>query len=389
VRREPEGPLLALVAGVLRLAQRNLLHDKVRLAVTLTGVVFAVVLMVVELGLFVGFNRATSTLIDHCRADLWIISRHVPYIEVGVPFNERKIYRVRVVPGVLHAEKFISRWTTWKHPDGQNESVQVVGYDLGSRLIGPWNLVAGSVDALKAPDSVIIDEIYQQKLGVRQLGQVVEIGGRRARVVGLTHGIRPFTTSPFVFTSFKRAQDYTKLAEDQTMFGLVELAPGADRETVRRSILASVRGVDVVTTREFSSMTRSYWMFTTGAGVSVLLAAVLGLIVGFVIVAQTIYATTMDHLREFGTLKAMGAPNSYVYKVIIAQAAMSALAGYFIAMLVSVGIVVGGSRGGAPIVVPPELAVLLFFITVSMCVSAALVSIRKVTRLDPAMVFKN
>lgn len=374
---------------MLRLAQRNLTHDKVRLAVTLTGVVFAVVLMVVELGLFVGFNRATSTLIDHCRADLWVISKHVPYIEVGVPFNERKLYQARAVPGVLRVEKFISRWTTWKHPAGQNESVQVVGYEPSSHLVGPWNLVAGRVEDLAIPDSVIIDDIYRQKLGVRGLGQVVEIGGRRARVVGLTHGIRPFTTSPYVFTSFKRAQDYTKLAEDQTMFALVELAPGADLESVRRGIRERLSGVDVVTTREFSSMTRRYWMFTTGAGVSILLAAALGLIVGFVIVAQTIYATTMDHLREFGTLKAMGAPNRYVYQVIIAQAVMSALTGYVMAMAVSVGIVVAASRGGAPIVVPPELAVLLFFITTLMCVAAGLVSIHKVTRLDPAMVFRN
>ena len=94
-----------------------------------------------------------------------------------------------------------------------------------------------------------------------------------------------------------------------------------------------MKDVDVVTNREFSRMTQFYWMFTTGAGVAVLLAALLGLVVGFVVVAQTIYATTMDHLREFGTLKAMGAPNSYVYKVIIKQAAISAVIGYFLGMI--------------------------------------------------------
>ena len=85
------------------LARRNLFHDKVRLIVTVTGIVFAVVLIVVELGLFVGFTETTSSLIDHSGADLWVTSRHVPYVELGVPFSERKLYQVRAVPGVQKA----------------------------------------------------------------------------------------------------------------------------------------------------------------------------------------------------------------------------------------------------------------------------------------------
>jgi len=135
-------------------------------------------------------------------------------------------------------------------------------------------------------------------------------------------------------------------------------------------------------------MTTFYWMFTTGAGVAVLIAAVLGLVVGFVVVAQTIYATTMDHIREYGTLKAMGAPNSYVYKVIMKQAAISAVIGYVLGMFVSIFVVHGSQKGGAAILMPAPMAVGMFFLTLLMCVGAALVSINKVTRIDPAMVFK-
>jgi putative ABC transport system permease protein len=169
---------------------------------------------------------------------------------------------------------------------------------------------------------------------------------------------------------------------------LVKLAPGVNPEQVRHDILDRVKDVDVVTNHEFSRMTQFYWMFTTGAGVAVLLAALLGLVVGFVVVAQTIYATTMDHLREFGTLKAMGAPNSYVYKVIIKQAAISAVIGYFLGMIVSVFVVHASQKGGAAILMPTPMAIGMFFLTLFMCVGAALVSINKVTRLDPAMVFK-
>ena len=371
------------------LARRNLFHDKVRLTVTLTGIVFAVVLIVVELGLFVGFTVTTSSLVDHSGADLWVTSKHVPYVELGAPFSERKLYQVKAVPGVKEADKFINRWTEWKRPDGRRESVQIVGFNPESGLGGPWNLVEGSVEDLKVPDSIIVDDVYKQKLGVTRLGEVFEINGHRARVVGFTHGIKAFTTSPYIFTTFKRAQDFARVQADQTTYVLVKTEPGTDVNQVRREILARLKNVEVYTSAEFSHMTQVYWMFTTGAGVAVLLAAVLGLVVGFVVVAQTIYATTVDHLREFGTLKAMGAPNSYVYKVIIQQAALSAVMGYVVGMFVSFFVVRASQHGGASILLPWPMAVGMFFLTLAMCVGAALVSINKVTRLDPAMVFKN
>jgi putative ABC transport system permease protein len=370
------------------LAQRNLFHDKVRLTVTLTGIVFSVVLIVVQLGLFIGFTTATSNLIDHSGADLWVTSKNVPYVEQGVAFSERKLNQVRAVAGVADAQKIIARWTQWKRHDGRQESVQIVGINVDDSLERPWNLIEGRVDDLKSPDAVILDELYKEKLGVTRVGEVFEIGGYRARVVGFTRGIRSFTTSPYVFTSFKNAQDFTGLREDQTLFILVKLAPGANREQVRRALLARVADVDVLTSAQFSRMTTFYWMFTTGAGVAVLIAAALGLIVGFVVVAQTIYATTMDHIREYGTLKAMGAPNSYIYKVIMQQAAIAAVIGYVLGMIVSVFVVHGSEKGGAAILLPTPMAVGMFFLTLAMCVGAALVSINKVTRIDPAMVFK-
>ncbi len=370
------------------LARRNLFHDKVRLTVTLTGIVFAVVLIVVELGLFVGFTETTSSLVDHSGADLWVTSQHVPYVELGVPFSERKLYQVRAVPGVADAQKVITRWTDWKRHDGRQESVQIVGINPDSQLARPWNLTAGSVEDLKRPDAVILDEIYKKKLGVSYVGELFEIRGHRARVVGFTRGIRSFTTSPYVFTTFKNAQDFATIADDKTIFILVKVAPSASVADVRQRILDNVKDVEVFRNGEFSRMTQIYWMFTTGAGVAVLLAAVLGLIVGFVVVAQTIYATTMDHMKEFGTLKAMGAPNSYVYKVIMTQAAISAVIGYVLGMIVSGFVVHASQEGGAAILLPWQMGVGMFFLTLVMCVGAAMVSISKVTHLDPAIVFK-
>jgi putative ABC transport system permease protein len=370
------------------IARRNLFHDKIRLAVTLTGITFAVVLVVVELGLFLGFSTTTSSLIDRAQADLWIASKHVPYIEQGAPFSERKVYQVRATPGVASAEKYIAHFAGWKRPDGGHESVQVVGFNTDQTMGGPWNMVSGSVADLKAPDAILVDDLYWKKLGITHLGQVFEINGYRARVVGTTHGIRSFTTSPYIFTSFKNAQDFTNLQEDQTIFILVRAAPGVSLLDLQRALESRLFDVDVLTTYQFSSMTRFYWMFTTGAGVAVLLAALLGLVVGVVVVTQTIYATTMDHLREYGTLKAMGAPNSYVYRVILQQAGMSAVMGYAMGICVSLFVVHAAQQGGAAILLPWQMALLIFGLTLVMCGIAAVVSINKVTTLDPAMVFR-
>ena len=370
------------------LAQRNLMHDKVRLAVTLTGVVFAVVLIVVELGLFVGFTVTTSSIIDKSRVDLWIVSRGTPYIEQGSAFSERKLYQVLATPGVASADKYIVRFSNWKTPEGAEEGIQIVGFNPYSGIGGPWNVVEGSIEELKTPDAVMVDEIYKKKLGVTKVGETFEIDGRRARVVGFTRGIRAFTTTPYVFTSFKNAQGYTRIGEDQTFFILVRGVPGTDMAALQERLGSRLHDVGVLSTSRFSSMTRIYWMFTTGAGVAVLIAALLGLVVGVVVVAQTIYATTMDHIREYGTLKAMGAPNSYIYSVIITQAGISAVAGYGLAMFVSVFIVHASRSGGAAILLPWQMAVGIFFLTLLMCVTAAVVSINKVTSLDPAMVFR-
>ena len=370
------------------LAWRNLVHDKVRLSVTVTGIVFAVVLIIVQLGLFLGFTTATSSVIDHSGADLWITAPRVPYIEQGVPFSERKLATVLATPGVAAAGKYIVRFTQWKRPDGRQESVQIVGVELPSGLGVPWNIVAGTLDDLRKPDAVFVDEIYREKLGIEHLGQVIEVRGRRARIAGFTRGIRAFTTSPYVFTTFKNALDYTDMREDQTLYILVKAVAGTDIEALRHSLLSRLDDVDIVTNSGFSRMTQVYWMFSTGAGIAVLLAAVLGLVVGVVVVTQTIYATTVDHIREYGTLKAMGATNRYLYGVIIMQAVISALIGYSFGMVVSLFVVRGSAQGGAAILLPTPMAIAMLGVTLFMCIGAAIVSINKVTRLDPAMVFK-
>lgn len=370
------------------LARRNLFHDRVRLVVTLTGIVFSVVLASIQLGLFLGFTSATSDVIDHSGADLWVVSSGATHLEGVTAFDEQHAFRATAVPGVARVEKRVVQFSQWKRADGAQEGVLIVGFEPTGRMGRPWNVVAGDVRDLEQADTVFIDELYAPKLGVTHLGQVAEIRGYRARVVGFTRGIRTFTTAPPVFTSFKNAQNYYGLREDQTLALLVDVAPDADVAVVRDALARTLSDVDVLATTDWSRRQRNYWMFGTGAGITVLIAAALGIIVGIVVVAQTIYAATVDHIREFGTLKAMGATNGFIYGIILRQALTSGVIGFVVGIAIALAVSSGSQQGTTAILVPPWLVATLFALTLAMCALASIVSINKVTHLDPAMVFK-
>lgn len=370
------------------LAWRNLAHDRSRFVVTLVGIVFAVVLIAMQAGLFLGFSDTTTVIVRHGRADFWVVARGTQNFEVALPINERELYIARSVPGVAHAERLMFRFLPWSKPDGGDESVSMLGFDLESGLSGPWSIVEGRAEDLRLPDAVIVDRIFLEKLGISGIGAMVEINGLRARVVGLTQGIRSFSTSPWVFASFRNAQRFADFGDELSNFVIGTFEPGADPRRVRDALARALPRSDVYLRDDFAARTRDYWLFTTGAGASVLLSAVLGLLVGAVIVAQVLYATTMDHLTEFGTLRAMGAPRTFIYKIILGQAAISATLGHLPGIAVALSIARISEGSPALILVPPSLAVGLYGVTLGMCMLASAVSIRKAMGIDPAMVFQ-
>jgi putative ABC transport system permease protein len=370
------------------LAWKNLLHDRVRLVVTLTGIVFALVLIAVQFGMFLGFLDTSANIIENSTADFWITAPGIPHVNGGSPIAESKRWKAMQVAGVEKAVSSTVFFVNWKLPNGAYESCQIVGFDLDSGLGAPWNVVAGSVEALRGEDTVIVDDLYKGKLGVDRIGDTMEINGKRARVVGFTHGIRSFTTSPYVFTSFKNAQTYMRLRENETIFILVRAKAGADLAAVKAGLMEAVPGVEVFTKAEMLAKTQSYWVFGTGAGTTTLMGAILGLLVGIVVVAQTIYSATLDHLREFGTLKAMGATNGQLYQVIILQAMLAAVMGYALGITIALLVVNTTTNTDLLIKLPWEVAAGIFGLTLLMCMSASLLSIRKATSIDPAMVFR-
>jgi putative ABC transport system permease protein len=370
------------------LAWRNLAHDRSRLVVTMVGIVFAVVLIAVQLGLYLGFIETTTSIIRHSRADLWIVAKGTRNFEITVPIHEREASIARSVPGVARVEGLVVQFVTWKKPAGGDESVILIGSDLNTGLVGPWNLVAGDLESLRRPDTVAVDRLYLDKLGIRGPGAQVEVNRHRARVVALTQGIRSFTTSPWVFTSHRTAQAISGFEGTDWNYLIATLAPGHDLQQVRDALRLAIPRADVHTVKELADMTRDYWLLTTGAGASVLASALLGLLVGSVIVAQVLYATTVDHLSEFGTLRAMGAPPGFIYGVILSQAAISATLGHLIGIAIALGLSRASEAGSLLISVTPGLALGLYLVTLTMCMGASIISIRKAMTIDPAMVFQ-
>lgn len=374
--------------SALLIAWRNLAHDRARFVVTMVGIVFAVILIALETGLFLGFSDTITQVVLRQRADVWVMARGTKNFEIANPIRERDLYRARALTGVEGAERLVVQFANWQKPQGGGENIMVVGFNPNDGLAGPWNVVAGDLADLRLPDTVMVDELFKDKLGVKAIGDVAEINGHRARVVGFTREIRSFTTSPLVFASFKNGQHLASYSEDTITYVLLKTAPGIDPREVAARITATMPELEAASTQDFANRTKNYWMYTTGAGSSVILGALLAAVVGVVIVAQVLYATTMDHLWEFGTLRAMGAPSSFIVRIILAQAAISACIGYGIGIVISLLLMEGSRTGAALILIPPGVAALLFLVALGMCTAASLVSIRKVLRLDPVMVFQ-
>jgi putative ABC transport system permease protein len=372
---------------VFTLAFRNLFHDRLRLVATVIGIVFSIVLVMVQMGLYLGFGQMVTTMIDHTSADLWVMPRGTKCFEDPSLLDARKRNRALAVEGVAEAIPVVIGFADWRTPSGTSTPVFVVGSDLRSGGLQPWNLVEGRIESLSTPNAVAVDETYFSRLGISGVGARAEIRQQTVRVAAVTSGIRSFTTTPYVFMDVDRARAHTGVPSNKATYFLVHINQGANVEDVRRNLLSNLGDVEVLTPSQFSERSRSFWLFGTGAGAALFAGALLGVIVGTVIVAQTLYSSTKDHINEFATLRAIGSSRRYIYKVIICQALLNAVIGFGIAALIGAVVVHMTASSALPIVITPGLAVGLFALTVVMCVVSAITAIMKVTRIDPATVF--
>jgi putative ABC transport system permease protein len=372
---------------IFTLALRNLFHDGVRFVATIVGIVFSIVLVMVQLGLYLGFAQQVTSMIDRADADLWVVRSGTKSFDEAALLSGRERYRALVTPGVASVDPLVVGYGEWRKPNGESVTTTLIGSDPARSRLTPWNIVEGEIADLATPESVVIDRSYLDLLGVGGRGDKAHIEDSTVRVVALTDGIRSFTTVPYVFTTPERARIYIGAAADQSTHLVVRVERGADVAEVRARLAAALPDDEVLTQADFAERSRTHWLFSTGAGAALLAGAILGIIVGTVIVAQTLYASTKDHLGEFATLRALGSSAGWIHKVILWQAIISAAIGYGLAAVAGFVILRATRDSALTIVITPELMLVLLLLTVGMCIVSALGAIAKVTRIDPAMVF--
>jgi putative ABC transport system permease protein len=371
----------------MRLAWDNITHDRMRFAVTVLGITCAVFLMIFQGSILLGFLRAASKIIDSTAADLWISGRGVQCFEFAVPIERRFADLARGVPGVIGTSRIVTSLVQFRKVDGSQQQVALIGADVNSAARLPIPQLTGSRLGL-TPEALVVDASNAQMLDIRRLPLDVEINDQRARVVERTSGFSSFLGSPYVFTSYTDASRYLNLRPDETMFILVQVQPGFPIQQVRRELQARLPDVEVSTREEFSHRAQFYWTSQTGAGGAILAAAVLGFFVGLTIVSQAIYSTTMEHIEEFATLKALGATPGYIVRVIVAQAMLAGLAGYLLGVLITRPMILAAQPHIPWISTPWWLPAGVLLPALAMCALASILSVKAAITVEPAKVFR-
>ncbi|MGB3405817.1 MAG: ABC transporter permease [Microcoleaceae cyanobacterium] len=412
------------------IARKNLFEDIPRFIAAQAGIMFAVSLVTIQNGILNGFVQSASLLVDNAEADIWIASEDMVQLVLTMPLSLEQMTKAQEVPGVQQAEPLIVRSARWRDTTKQIQAVTIIGSSVNGVLFKPWNIVKGDLVALKEPYGVMVDESTLGSLRVNDIGDTVTISGLEARVVGITQGTQAITNSIFVFTSLKNANAYLntplttqtrcKLEDgdvncinvfdepdtqpggrrgvaapkpltltDPITYILVKAEPGQDIEQLKQRLDEALPNTRAYTRDEIAEKLQLYWKDRTGIGFVLSLGAGVGILVGMIVVGQILYSSVSDHLKEFGTLKAMGAPDKVIYGVILEQALWMALLGYIPGIALCIGVASWASvTQGILILITPISGLSVFGITVVMCAASAIFAIQKVTRVDPAIVFK-
>jgi putative ABC transport system permease protein len=371
----------------MSLAFQNLLHDRTRFLVTALGVAFAVFLMIFQGSLLVGFLRTAAEVIDAADSDIWITARGVNCFDFSATMDRRFREIAQGVPGVASVSRVSVAFANYRKPDGQHQIVVLVGADpnVGSRFPLPY--LPDSQAALE-PEAIVVDESNADSLGIHTFPTHIEINGRRAHVSGKVRGFASFLGSPYVFTSYEDAARYSKLGPEETVYLILRVTKNYDIASVKEQLTTKLPEVDVWTQEDFGRRSQIYWVSQTGAGAAILTAAVLAFLIGLVVVSQTIYATTMEHLDEFATLKALGASRRFVINVVLNQSLACCAAGCLLGLSATIPMVAFARRVVAWIYTPWWLVPVVLLPSLLMCVLASIMSIRTALSVEPARVFR-
>ncbi len=379
------------------IALKMLMGDRAKFIGILVGITFASLLITQQSAIYTGLMARTHAfLTDTGEPDIWVMDDTVLHVDDVKPMADKELFRVRGVEGVDWAVPMYKGLLRANLPGGNQQQVWVVGLDDATLLGAPPKMLSGQLGDLRKRDAIIVDVTEGDRKLVKPtadgvepvgIGDVIEVNDHRAVVVGKTETSRTFQSQPVIYTTYSRALEMAPATRRMMTYVLVKARDGEDPEAVAAEI-SKINGIKAMTRKQFTDYTYDYWFEQTGIPVNFGTAVLLGFIVGTAIAGQTFYNFTLDNLKYFGTFKAMGASNLLILRMILLQAMVVGAIGY--------GLGVGAASLFGWILEGTELSFklewsLLGFTAVAVlliCLTSALLSIRKVVRLEPAMVFR-
>jgi putative ABC transport system permease protein len=372
------------------LAFKMLLHERLRFAITVGGIAFAVMLVLLQVGLFGGLLANATCTIDHCAADLWVTSHNTPNVDFANPFPESRLQRVRSAPGVARADNVIVAYMAITLPSGAQDRLLAYALEDFTDWRLPWHLVEGSRLDFRRGRFFGLDVSAAVRFGAMSIGQRRDIMGKRLELVAVSAGARSFSTTPIAFMDFRLAQDLSPYnLRGNTSYILVQVESGAGLNAVRNELQRRLPFNDVLTRDEWAARTRAYWIKNTGLGFNLAATVFLCCLIGMAIVAQTLYAAMLEHVKEFGTVKAIGGSNFDIYGLLLKQAAIAAVAGFFVGVCPALVVRHFAGKGALEFIITVPLVIFVFAGTLVLCAVSAVLSFRRVASIDPALVFRS
>jgi putative ABC transport system permease protein len=380
------------------IALTMLMGDRGKYLGIVMGLTFASLIMTQQPAIFLGLmTRSYSFISDVGLPDIWVMDPKVQFIDDIKPMQDTELYRVRGVAGVAWAVPLYKGLIKARLQDGTFQTCNLIGLDDATLIGGPPEILSGRLEDLRRSDGVIVDvEGAITKLAKASpaskpvplaIGDTLELNDRRAIVVGIAKTTRTFQSQPVLYTTYNRALLYAPKERKLLSFVLVKAKPEQNALELTRRIQETT-GLAAYTQKQFQTLTYDYFMKNTGIPINFGISVALGFIVGAAIAGQTFYNFTLENLRQFGVLKAMGASNGVLLRMILLQAMLVGSIGY--GMGVGLTALFGFSMRNTILAFkfPWQLLVFSGAGVTLICMFAALLSIRKVIKLEPAVVFK-
>lgn len=376
-----------------RLALKMLLGDRAKYVMLVGGLTFASLLMTQQCAVFFGLLSWTTSHMRNMRASIWVVDPKVEQINEIKPMRDTDVNRVRSVTGVEYAVPLYTGVIQARISDGTFKPVEMIGLDAATLVGRPPVILSGRLEDLRLPNTVMIDELAVERLSMGKshrigIGDIFEINDREARVIGICKTDRHFFGYPYVFTTYDEALQYAPKTRKMLSIVLAEPVKGWTAEQAARAIERET-GLKAYTEAEFNKATVKWFFKNTGIPASFGTTIILGFIVGIAVSGQTFYSFVLENLRHLGALKAMGASNGLLARMLIAQALTVGLIGYGLGVGLTTlfGLAVLKS-GQPPFLMPYQLPLFTLGLILFICMFAAMLGIRKIYKLEPAVVFR-